>query len=312
MRHHRLVNRLTASLLFFLGCATAQAQTTVPEVTAPPPPPSPGTTPAPPDSDAGRINIRVDPDAYSIISGVRGLTTHKQTYFYPASYSDDFHGSHTEMVFQISAKWRVFGSDAYLAYSQKSFWQWINGSESSPFRETNYDPEAFYRWIPDPKRFNHWAMDFGFEHESNGQSYTPPDPATGLATNKSRSWNRLYVAPFQAKGAYLAYLKFWYRIPEGDPSSPTNQSGDDNPDITDYLGYGEVDFSRQLGGDQLLSGMIRGNARTGRGAVQLTWSIPSKERWVFWGVSVFHGYGESLILYNEEITRVMVGVLLAR
>lgn len=304
------MNRIAASLLFFLACASAHAQTTVPEATQqePLPPQKPETA----KKEESRINAKVDPDTYSIISGVRGLTTHKTTYFYPATYSQDFHGAQTEMVFQISAKWRVFGTDAYLAYSQKSFWQFVNGSESSPFRETNYDPEAFYRWIPDPKRFNHWAMDVGFEHESNGQSYSPPDPVTGQPTNRSRSWNRVYLAPFQAKGAYLAYLKFWYRIPEGAPSSPTNQSGDDNPDIEHYLGYGEFDFSRQLGGNQLLSGVIRGNPRTDRGAVQLTWSIPSKEGWVFWGVSVFHGYGESLILYNEEITRLMVGVLLAR
>jgi phospholipase A1/A2 len=299
MRHHRPVNRIAASLLLFLVGASVHAQTTVPEATRPEA--LPAETPATAEKEQGRLNAKVDPEAYSIISGVRGLTTHKSTYFYPATWSPDFHGSQTEMAFQISAKWRVFGTDAYLAYSQKSFWQWTNGAESSPFRETNYDPEAFYRWIPDPKRFNHWALDVGFEHESNGRTF--PD---------SRSWNRVYVAPFQAKGAYLAYLKFWYRVPEGSPSTDTNENGDDNPDITDYLGYGELNFSRQLGGEQLLSGMLRGNPGTGRGAVQLTWSIPSKEGWVFWGVSVFQGYGESLVSYDQEITRVMLGVLLAR
>lgn len=252
-------------------------------------------------SAAQRIDFKVDPDIYSIVSGVRGLSTHKATYFFPATWASDFEGKHTEMVFQISAKWSVFGTNAYLAYSQKSFWQWLDSSESSPFRETNYDPEVFYRWLPDPKRWNYWGADVGIEHESNGREYP-----------FSRSWNRVYVAPFQAKGKGLSYLKFWYRVPEGDPSSPTKQNGDDNPDITDYMGYSEFTFSRQIGGDQLLTAMVRGNVQTGHGAVQVTWSVPSKEGWVFWGASVFSGYGESLSFYNEKITRVMLGIMLAR
>jgi len=284
------MNRTTASVLFFLACATAQAQPAA-EV--------PGA------ATDDRIGDKVDPDAYAILSEARGLNTHRAMYVYPATYSSDFHGNETELAFQLSGKWRVFGSDFYLAYTQKSFWQFVNGEKSSPFRETNYDPEVFYRWELDKERFNHWALDIGVEHESNGQSFSDP-------VNRSRSWNRVYVAPFQAKGHHLAYLKFWYRVPEGDSSSPTNQDGDDNPDITDYLGYGELTFSRQIGNDQLLTGMVRGNPATGYGAVQVTWSIPSEQGWVFWGASVFHGYGESLVFYNEEITRVMLGVLLAR
>ena len=249
----------------------------------------------------GRIGDKVDPDAYAILSEARGLNTHRPMYLYPATYADEFHGGETEMVFQLSGKWRVFGSDFYLAYTQKSFWQWVNNDKSSPFRETNYAPEIFYRWEFDKKRFNYWSVDLGVEHESNGRSF--PD---------SRSWNRVYVAPFQAKGRGLAYLKFWYRVPEGSPSSPTNQDGDDNQDITDFLGYGELSYSRQLGNRQLLTLMVRGNPATGYGATQLTWSMPSDESWVFWGASVFHGYGESLTFYNEEITRLMVGVMLAR
>jgi phospholipase A1 len=283
------MNRALHLLVGVTLCATANAQATAPEA-------------APAASDEPyRIGDKVDPDVYSILSEARGVTTHRPTYVYPATYSSEFHGEHTELVFQLSAKWRVFGSDFYLAYSQKSFWQWVNGQESSPFRETNYDPEVFYRWTPDPQRFHHWAMDLGAEHESNGQRQ-------GL----SRSWNRVYLAPFQARGRHLAYFKFWYRVPEGDPSSPTNPDGDDNPNIVDYIGYGEVTYSQQIGGDQLLTGMVRGNPATGRGAVQFTWSMPSKQGWVFWGASVFHGYGESLALYDEEITRLMTGVMLAR
>jgi phospholipase A1/A2 len=299
-----LVSHALAALVvgaFASGGALAQS---VPEAAAEPTPPEkvperpgPGEKPR----EYGRLDFKVDPDVYSIVSQVRGLSTHKATYFYPASYSHEFDGDHTEMVFQVSAKWRVFGTNAYLAYSQRSFWQWLNGDESSPFRETNYDPEVFYRWIPDKKQFNHWGADFGFEHESNGREFP-----------FSRSWNRVYLAPFQAKGKGLAYLKFWYRVPEGDRSTVTNQNGDDNPDLVDSMGYGELTYSRQIGGAQLITLMGRGNPDTGRGAVQVTWSMPSSEGWVFWGASVFHGYGESLIFYDQSVTRVMLGIMLAR
>lgn len=289
-------------LLAFAACMGAHAQTTVPEAVIQEPPPAASVEPKPVEKQYGRLDFKVDPDAYSIMSQVRGISTHKSTYFYPVTYSPDvYHGDKTEMVFQVSAKWRVFGTNAYVAYSQRSFWQWLNNTESSPFRETNYAPEVFYRWIPDVKRFNHWGADVGIEHESNGQPYP-----------NSRSWNRVYFAPFQAKGKGLAYLKFWYRIPEGEPSSPTNQDGDDNPDLIDYMGYGEINYSRQIGREQLLSGMFRFNPGTGRGAAQFTWSVPSDEGWVFWGASIFHGYGESLIFYDQEVTRVMFGILFAR
>lgn len=306
------MNRIAASL-FFLVCAAAQAQTTLPEATdaspdvpaeapAPPPEAKPGPQPGQAQvNTTGQINYKVDPDTYSILSSARGVTTHKATFVYPATYSDEFKGNESEMVFQISGKWRVFGSSFFLAYSQKSFWQWINSEKSSPFRETNYNPEVFYRWRVPWSMLKYWGADFGVEHESNGQTFP-----------LSRSWNRAYVAPFQARGHHLAYLKFWYRLPEGSRSSLTNQGGDDNPDITDYMGYAEWTYSHQLGYDQLLTGMFRLNPVTGRGATQITWSIPSKQGWVFWAASVFHGYGESLALYDQEVTRFMVGAMLAR
>ena len=195
------MKRAVLPLLALLLCTPVRAQTTVPEA-----------GPAPEEAP-GRINRRVDPEAYSIVSSARGITAHKATFVYPATFSDEFHGPRTEMIFQFSGKWRVFGSDAYLAYTQKSFWQWINSDQSSPFRETNYNPEVFYRWIPTAHLFNHWALDAGFEHESNGKGYTPPD-AAGRPTSLSRSWNRLYLAPLfacLALGTALA-AGHWQRV----------------------------------------------------------------------------------------------------
>lgn len=312
--------RVLGCYLLAAGLGVARAQVTVPELYSPsetpasvaPDPPAPAgetavaTRPAPKaantqDPESGRLNFKVDPEAYSILSSVKGLSTHRPSYVFPVTYSADYSGENTEMVFQISAKQRVFGSNFYVAYTQKSFWQYLNQDKSSPFRETNYGPELFYRWIPESRAFNRWAADFGLEHESNGRSI-----------GESRSWNRLYIAPFHAKGKHLAYLKFWYRIPEGDASSETNPNGDDNPDLVDYVGHGELSYSQQIGGKQLLTGWLRGNPATGKGAIAFTWSIPSPGGYAFYGATVFHGYGESLIDYDTKITRLMIGLLLAR
>lgn len=246
--------------------------------------------------------FRINPEVYSVVSAARGLSMHKPMYVYPLTYSPDFSGDETEFVFQISAKYRLFGKPLYFGYTQKSFWQIYNQDESRPFRETNYNPELFYRFVPDnPQRWWHWGADIGLEHESNGE-----------ALPLSRSWNRLYVGAFRAEGKSLWYVKAWYRIPDPEKESPDDPKGDDNPDIHRYYGYGELHYLRQIGGQQLLSSMIRGNPDTGKGAVSLTWSIPNDSRTLFYAISLWHGYGESLIDYNESVTRLSFGVMLSR
>lgn len=257
-----------------------------------------------PAAQAKRKAAQPGAEPYSVISAVKGLSLHRPMYFFPLSYSSDYHGDRTEAVFQVSVKQELFkllGHRLYFGYTQKSFWQLYNRGKSSPFRETNYAPELFWRVIPDARIFNHWGADIGLEHESNGQS-------DGL----SRSWNRLYVAPFQAKGKHLAHLKFWWRVPEDEKDDPADPEGDDNPDITDFYGYSELNFSRQIGNGQLISLMGRGNPRTGHGAFSITWSVPSAERYAFYGVTLFSGYGESLIDHDRAITRLSLGIMLAR
>ena len=246
-------------------------------------------------------NFYQDPDAYSITSIGHGLSTHKPMYLLPVTYSKDFSGNHTEVIFQISAKQKLFDTDFYIGYSQKSFWQLYNRKESSPFRETDYNPEVFYRWTPDIDWLNHWGADAGFEHESNGR---------GLP--ESRSWNRIYIAPFQAKGQYLVYLKFWYRIPEKDKANPTDAEGDDNPDIEKFYGHAELQLQRQFFHNHLAHLTVKGNVNTGKGSVALNYSIPSGNGSVFYCLNFFSGYGESLIDYNRSITRVGIGVMVAR
>ena len=222
-------------------------------------------------------------------------------YVLPAAYGRGVEGLDTEMEFQISAKQRLFASNFFFGYTQKSFWQIYDQERSRPFRETNYNPEFFYRWTPDPEIWHHWGLDVGLEHESNGQ--TLPD---------SRSWNRLYITPFQAKGRNLRYIKFWYRLPEDRKDDPMDPKGDDNPDIYRFMGYAEAHIQRQLGGGSLGDLMVRGNPSTGKGAISLNYTWPSNDGYMFYMLRLFHGYGESLIDYNRSITRIGFGFAFTR
>ncbi|GAC1629457.1 MAG: hypothetical protein NVS9B10_20670 [Nevskia sp.] len=243
-----------------------------------------------------------DPDAYSAINAARGLSLHKPIYLYPATYSDDYRGSTTEVLFAISLKVRVYKLPLYFAYSQKSFFQAYNGGNSKPFRDNDFNPELFYRYIPaDRVRWLHLGADAGIEHESNGQSLPG-----------SRSWNRIYLAPFWAEDKTLVYWKWWYRIPENKGRARDDPKRDDNPDIQDYYGYSELHLQQQLFGDQAAHLMVRYNPARGRGAVNLQYSLPGPGSNFFWSAYVWNGYGESLLDYNRSITRFGLGVTLNR
>ncbi|MDR3418313.1 MAG: phospholipase A [Nevskia sp.] len=262
------------------------------------------TPPAQAQAPAHRSWYEADPDSYSIVSAGRGTSLHKPMYALPYTWSPAYEGRDTETMFQISLKQRLFGIPLYAAYTQKSFWQAYNTHESAPFKETDYNPELFYRYIPqDRERWHHLGADLGFEHESNGQGL--PD---------SRSWNRFYFAAFQAEGEHLIYWKWWYRLPENDSLPATDPQRDDNPHIGYYYGYSELNYEQQLFGKQLAHFMVRYNPITGKGAVQLQYTAPNNaaDPDFFWMLYLWQGYGESLIDYNRSIFRIGVGIALAR
>lgn len=236
------------------------------------------------------------------INSPAGVSFHKNMYIAPLSYAEDYNGLQTEVVFQLSFKARLFGGPLYFGYTQRSYWQAYDKDNSSPFRETNYNPEVFARFQPGDWWSNQWGIDLGIEHESNGREV--PD---------SRSWNRLYTMAFHEGEHDMLSIKAWYRLKEDPKPTTFAAEGDDNPDILDYYGYGELRYRRCLDGQrclQLFESMLRGNTSTGKGAIELMWSFPAESEQMSWFISLFSGYGESLIDYNHHQNRVAVGVTL--
>lgn len=232
----------------------------------------------------------------------KGLSLYKPNYFMPFTWTDKIdRDDDTEVQFQISFKQRIGHTHVFFAYTQVSFWRMWDSSDSRPFRETNFNPEMFYRWRAEKHPFGPLDIDFGLEHESNGQSL--PD---------SRSWNRAYIRPIYMTRDWRVQLKLWARIFDPDePSTVDNPDGDDNPDIIDFMGNHELQIDWRFSEGRQLSLMNRYNFDKGKGALRLRYFEPTTADGIHWFVQAFHGYGESLIDYNREISRLGIGVAIS-
>ena len=205
-----------------------------------------------------------------------------------------------EVKFQLSLKvklWSdIFGKEAdlWFGYTQQSFWQFYNFEDSSPFRETNYEPELLFNFRTDYRLlgFRGRFINVGFNHQSNGQS----EPL-------SRSWNRIVANAGFERGDFSLLVKGWYRVPE-------SAQNDDNPDIEKYLGYGEI-WAYYFWEKHRFGIMLRNNLdfHSNRGAVQLEWSFPLINR-VSGYLQYYLGYGESLMDYNHSVNRIGIGFIL--
>lgn len=174
-----------------------------------------------------------------------------------------------------------------VAYTQDSFWQVY--AKSQYFRETNYEPEIFFRRIQNNKLT--WKL--GAVHQSNGRG-----------GEYERSWNRFYGEAIYSRNKWLVDFKPWILIFKKDSSDLHNH------DIKRYLGNSRLLFAYKLGSNTV-SFMTRNNIQSGfkRGAEKLTWSFPLHGH--FRGfVEIFSGYGQSLIEYNHYTNAFALGIAL--
>ncbi|MCB1906601.1 MAG: phospholipase A [Rhodocyclaceae bacterium] len=207
-----------------------------------------------------------------------------------------------EAKFQISFKAKVLESvfgdngDLWFGYTQQASWQVYDRGDSAPFRESVYEPELIAVWRTDIALPGlRWRMvSLGFNHQSNGKT----EPA-------SRSWNRVY-AELGLEGEDFALLvKPWLRLPEDEGS-------DDNRDIEDYIGRGELTGIWKRQGHVVSLGLRHSlRAHPSRGAATLDWAFPIRG-YLKGHLQVFTGYGETLIDYNHRQTVFGIGVSLAQ
>lgn len=230
-----------------------------------------------------------------------GFSQHKPNYLLPLTWGNTAEATKdAEFKLQFSFKQQLY-RELYFGYTQKSFWRFLDREESRPFRETNYNPEIFYRLQRPALSWGAWGVwggDLGIEHESNGSRALT-----------SRSWNRVYLAPFIEYGRLHAELKLWHRLSEDAKESPEDTGGDDNPDILDYYGHGELRLAYVNRWEHRSKLMTRFNFATQKGAVQLDYSMPTGTKNLYVHAQLWSGYGETLIDYNRAITRYGIGFM---
>lgn len=253
--------------------------------------------------EASPLRRRIALEQFSL-NNPFSLLPHRPNYLLPLAYStdpnpntqDDSELQPVEVEFQLSMKvvildglYRDYGSLSF-AYTTRSFWQAYNFDLSSPFRETNHEPE-FILALGSQLEFGGWrnlGNAVSLNHQSNG-----------LSGEDSRSWNRVIFQTIWEHDRWAVALRPWLRIPEFEERYPGDPLGDDNPDILDYMGH--FDLNIVYGGNLHQFGlMVRNNLQidSNRGAAELSWSFPINDR-VRGRMQYFHGYGENLIDYDR-------------
>jgi phospholipase A1 len=212
----------------------------------------------------------------------------------------------TEAKLQVSLRAKVAeglllpGADLWFAYTQRSLWQVWNSENSSPFRSTDYEPEAIYV-VPVPAQLGtlpqgwRWRMaQLGLAHQSNGQS-----------APLSRSWNRVYLGGALDRGEVGLQWRLNRRFKES--------SNDDNPDLTRMIGNTELPASWTPGRSTALLTWRTNPRALNRGSLQLDWTYPVDKQQpagLRWYLQLFTGYGETLLDYNHRQSTLGVGVTL--
>ena len=257
----------------------------------------------------GYNDPKTDETVEEMIYSTFNIEAYRMNYLLPVTYDTRSHpktikGGYSyeredvETKFQISFKKSLsedlmgFDEKIYVAYTQTSWWQ--TTADSAPFRETNYEPEIFVDIPYNDSESVLKSYRLGLVHQSNGRLLT------------SKSWNRVYLSGiFQYSGIFFE-PKVWYRFDEDEKTDPTDVKGDDNPDILDYLGYGEVAISYPYK-EHLFSTLVR------KKSVQLDWTFPIFGQDDVYGyLQYFNGYGESLVDYDEKVEKIGIGFAITR
>lgn len=258
--------------------------------------------PATPEAKIKQAKITQENKADHHLQNALGIELYKFNYLLPVTYAKNIPNDSRKSVetkFQISlAKplfYDVFGLRESLvaAYTQTSWWQITK--KSSPFRETNYQPEIFLNFAS-PKyleKIGVQNLKFGLLHESNGRD-----------GSNSRSWNRAYVQGDLVYGDLTISPRVWSVIGEKN----------DNKEILNYIGHGDLRLSYKLN-DQIFSLMLRNNLhfdKTNKGAAELSYMFPIFSSGVYGYLQYFTGYGESLIDYDRHTDKVGLGFVILK
>ncbi len=185
-----------------------------------------------------------------------------------------------------------FDSYLFLTYTQKAFWDVYR--KSSPFEEINYNPGIQLGKPIFDRQDKLVGMAFlKAEHHSNGRD-----------SIYSRSWNNISLA-FHAQvweNTTIA-LETWFPF----------RYKKDNPDLMEYIGYGELHLLHEIKPDKLSIEFMfqKGWNFDLKGALRTRFLYrPFEIRNLYLMAEWYNGHGESLISYDDFKSMFRVGLLL--
>lgn len=229
------------------------------------------------------------------------FSIHKDNYFITGvPTNSDITSSTANAKYQISFKQILTRSklpgDTYLfmTYTQKAFWNIYK--ESFPFSDINFNPSlSLGKFIFDKKEKLKGIAVFSYEHESNGRD-----------SIFSRTWNRLsleYTTSIQRNT--IANFKVW--LPFG--------YGDNNPDLLEYVGLGEVNLSHTIKPDKwffdlrLRKGLnleAKGSVRSRLYFNPFSNNVSNQYIMLEW----YLGQGEGLLNYQQSQSMIRIGYVI--
>ena len=318
---HRMNKLICITLLALLTVGLTPVSAATNDAVKPPPPAikAPPKTPVPTARDekkAQQLLISLSPsektalqqeleDQDAAANNPESLLLYEPTFILPFYYTEDPYQSiyagntplnqeimRQEFYAQLSIQEPIIRhifndrNSINFSYTQNMFWQVY--AKSQFFRETDYMPGVFFKSLLTPNI----EAQTGFVHQSNGRG-----------GEFERSWNRWLSSVTVSKDNWLAQAQVW-RLIFSDQSSDLH-----NPDITQYLGDGQLLFAYKTAKNNTLSLMVRNEVESHfeYGTEQFTWSFPLHDHFRGY-ILVFSGYGQSLIEYNHYTNGAGIGV----
>jgi len=233
---------------------------------------------------------------------LRNIAAYKPIYFLVGTQPE-------KSKFQISLKYRLFNPEGswskrwpwfqgfHLAYTQTSFWDLK--SDSKPFEDTSYKPEAFFlssniNLVKEGRFF----LQGGFRHESNGKG-----------GDDSRATDVLYAKPIFI--FYSEATSWGIQIAPEIWTFVSNES----ESLVDYRGYFDLEVKLGKADGIVLESHTRW-AREG-GSIQLDLTYPL-HRFLFHNINLYfqaqytNSLAESLIHYTRRTEALRLGFALVR
>lgn len=230
-----------------------------------------------------------------ILKSQPSFTIYKDNYIITGTTLDEKPTrQNSDIKMQISFKQRLtnsslpFKSYLYLTFTQKSFWRIYE--QSSPFQENIFNPGLGIGKFIFKKGKQIGVASIQIEHESNGRDST-----------FSRSWNYLSIGYMSILSPQLTMIaKAWIPF-----------SLDDNNNITEYVGYGELTFNWEILKNKLqVNAVIRKGAQFNfKGSIQTgIYYNPIKHSNQYIYLQFYDGYGENLLDYDQLTNKVRLGI----